>query len=296
MEVTAVTRWIASSLIVPLLLVAAQPGKAALLSLTIIGGLTAADGSTVIPEGIAQESLSGSTLTQLGSPLLYDLNGISPWNITARLMNTSDLDIAFPDLMPGVSVMTGLYALPGYTTHTNVAAGGAAGKSGLPGADGVISSTTLDFDLPLDVTTSAVVGSNGGGGGAGTGIGQTWIAATGASGADLALYLAGITLHPGQWIDIVNFARVTSFGRGDPAARIALGFDIPTFSFGGVTITTGAWTGSFSGPGPDGTGGTPPPPPPPGAPEPGSLGMAAAGLAIVLTQRCRGRHPLAKGR
>jgi len=288
-----VARLIRSSLVSMLLLFAAQPGHAALLSLTIVGGLTAADGSTVIPEGIAQESLSGSTLTQLGMPLLYDLAGSEPWSITARLMNTSDIDIAFPDVMPGVSVLTGLYSLPGYTTHLNVAAGGAAGKSGLPGTDGAISRTALDFDLPLDVTTSAVVGSNGGGGGAGTGIGETWIAATGASGADLALYLAGITLHPGQWIDIVNFAYVTSFGRGDPNARLALGFDIPTFSFGGVTITTGAWTGSFGGPGPDGTGGSPTNPPP-GAPEPGSFGMAAAGLAVVLAQRGRGGRPLPK--
>ena len=287
-------RSIRSSLVVLLLLFAAQPGHAALLSLTIIGGLTATDGSTVIGEGIPQESLSGSTLTQLGTPFLYDLDGSAPWSITVRLMNISDIDIAFPDAMPGVSVLTGLYAIPGYTTKLNVAAGGAAGKTGLPGGDGAISTTVLDFNLPLDVTTSAVVGSNGGGGGAGTGIGETWIAATGAAGADLALYLAGITLHPGQYIDIVNFARVTSFGRGDPAARIALGFDIPTFSFGGVTITTGAWTGSFGGPGPSGAGGSPTPQPPPGAPEPGSLGMAAAGLAIVLTQRGRGRRPLPK--
>jgi len=287
-----VARLIRFSLVSLLLLFAAQPGHAALLSLTITGGLTGTDGSTVLGEGIPQESLSGSTLTQLGTPLLFDLDGTEPWSITARLMNISDIDIAFPDVMPGVSVMTGLYALPGYTTHLNVAAGGAAGKTGLPGLDGTISRTVLDFDLPLDVSTSAVVGSNGGGGGAGTGIGETWIAATGASGADLALYLAGITLHPGQYIDIVNFARVTSFGRGDPAARLALGFDIPTFSFGGVTITTGAWTGSFGGPGPDGTGGTPPTNPPPGAPEPGTFGMAAAGLAVVLTQRGRRRRPL----
>jgi hypothetical protein len=73
----------------------------------VIGGITGIDGSTVLPEGIAQESLSGSTLTQLGTPLLFDPDAVSPLSLAVRLTNISEADILFPEFMPGVSVLTG---------------------------------------------------------------------------------------------------------------------------------------------------------------------------------------------
>ncbi|MGE5176432.1 MAG: hypothetical protein ACM3JJ_08660 [Hyphomicrobiales bacterium] len=249
--------------LVPLLLflVAAlpAPARAGLLSLTVVGGLRALDGSTEIAEPIAQETLSSTTLTQLASPLLYDPEAL--WGLTVRIRNDSDRDIAFPDALPGVSVLTGVTGVPGVSTKLNVAAGGAAGKSGAAGADGGVSRTALDMTTDLDAIPSAASGSNGGGGGAATGVAENWISVTGASGEDLVAYLAGATLRPGDWIDIPYFIRIIAFGRSSEDARIGIGFDLPTFSYGGVTVTTGAWTGEFAGPGAAGVPGSVPEPP-----------------------------------
>ena len=275
------------ALAVPLLLLAA-PSRGALISLTVVSGLTGLDGTTVLTEPLAQESLSGSTLTQMGTPLLFDpdLAG-SPegtLGITVRLTNISDLAVAFPDVLPGVSVLSGIYGYSGYSTRTNVGSGGAANRTGGTGAEGTVSRSVLDMIDSLFVSGSPVVGSGGGGGGAGTGIEETWLAMTGANGAHLALYLAGITLQPGAWIDIPDFATLTAFHRGDDLARLALGFDLPTFSFAGTSVTTGVWTGSFSGPPPDDPG---PDPDPVAVPEPGTVALLAAGLGLVLGGRRR---------
>jgi len=277
-----VTFWTrCAALAVPLALLAA-PAHAALISLTVVDGLTGVDGSTILPEPLAQESLSGSTLTQMGTPLLFDpdLAVGSGLGIMVRLTNISDLAVAFPDALPGVSVLSGIYGHPGYSARTNVGAGGAGNRTGGAGSEGTVSRSVLDAIDSLVVSGSPVVGSGGGGGGAGTGVVETWLAVTGANGAHLALYLAGITLEPGAWIDIPDFATLTAFHRGNDLARLALGFDLPTFSFGGTSITTGAWTGSFSGPG--GPGGSGPEPDPVAVPEPGTLGLMAAGLGLVL--------------
>jgi hypothetical protein len=276
-EVTAVPRWTRIAMLASLLaLAAARQGHAALLSLTVLSGLVAADGSLTIPESIAQESLSGSTLTQLGSPGLYDPDGLVA--ITVRISNISDIDVLFPDVLPGVSVLTGVFALPGYSSRQNVAAGGNAGRSGAAGSEGAISRTALDLTEELVVMGSPVSGSHGGGGGAGTGVDDNWISVTGASGFELAAYIAGIRLRPGDWVDVPSFIRIASFRRSDEGARIAVGFDLPTFSFGGFSVTTGAWTGAFLGPAPPG--------PPPAVPEPGTFPLAAAaGLAGWLGRR-----------
>ncbi len=250
---------------------------AGLISLTVVGGAVAVDGSTTIPDPILQESLSGSTLTQLGSPLLYDPEGIL--GLTVRLQNTSDQTITFPDALPGVSVLTGVNGIPGYASKLNVAAGGAKGASGGPGAEGAISRTVLDLTDSLFAFSSPVSGSNGGGGGAATGVADNWVALTGASGADLSAYLASVQLLPGEWIDIPDFVRITAFQRVDDAAKMALGFDLPTFTQSGITVTCGAWTGEFSGPGAS--------EPPVALPEPDARSIWLAGLGVLAL--CGGR-------
>jgi hypothetical protein len=252
-----VPRWIRFVLVVCLPLFAFSTAHAALISLTLVGGAMGMDGSTVLADPLAQESLSGTTLSQIGVPALYDLTSPFPVDLTFRLMNISDIDLLFPDARPGVSVLTEVYGLDGYTLRQNVAAGGARGSSGAAGTDGAVSRTVLDMTTTLDAIMSPASGSNGGGGGAATGVADNYISVTGASGAELSAYLAGITLHPGQWVDIVGFAHVLAFGRADDAAKIGLGFDLPTFSFGGVSFTTGAWTATCGGPRPDDTEGPP---------------------------------------
>ncbi len=277
-------RWIRFALLASLLALAARPGQAALLSLTVVNGLTTLDGETTVVEGLPQESLSGTTLTQLGGPLLFDPGTGLPLSLMVRLTNLSDRDIAFPDALPGISVLTAVYALPGYTSKQNVAAGGNAGRDGAAGTEGALSRTAIDLTGELEAVGSPASGSHGGGGGAATGVADNWVLATGASGADLAAYLAGKTLRPGESIDIPDFVRIAAFHRADEGARIAVGFDMPTFSFGGITITTGAWTGTFSAP-------APPPveEPPIATPEPGSLALAGIGLALALSRRRRSR-------
>lgn len=256
--------------------------RAALLSLTVIGGVAATDGSTVIPEGIAQETLSGSTLTQLGTPLLFDPSAISPLSLSVRLTNISEADLLFPEYLPGVSVLTGVSAIPGQSSRLNTAAGGAA-RSASTGVEGAISRTAVEMTETLEAVSSAVVGSHGGGGGAATGVLDSYISLTGASGAHLATYLAGRTLRPGEWIDIDGFAWIQSFGRAHESARISFGLDLPTFSFGGVTVTTGAWTGSFAGPAPPGE--EEDPGDPVAASAPGTLGLLLLGLAAGAGRR-----------
>lgn len=261
--------------------------NAGLLSLTVVGGLVSLDGATAVSEPIAQESLSGSTLTQLGAPLLYDPAGVL--GVTVRILNVSDGDVAFPDALPGVSVLTGVTGLPGTSTKLNVASGGAAGKAGVAGTEGGVSRTVLDVTEQLDALASAVVGSNGGGGGAATGVSENWISVTGASGADLAALLAGRTLRPGDWIDVPEFVLIRTFGRASDEARIALGFDLPTFSYGGVTVTCGAWTGEFAGPNPGSSGD------PVSVPEPAGAWSAVAVLAGLIASG-RGARAVEKRR
>ncbi|HET9251551.1 MAG TPA: hypothetical protein VFP58_05480 [Candidatus Eisenbacteria bacterium] len=276
-------RWFSLLLIGTLSLTAGSGAHAALLSLTVIGGVAATDGSTVIPEGIAQETLSGSTLTQLGSPVLFDPGITSPLSLSVRLTNISAADILFPDLLPGVSVLSGVNGIPGQSARTNVAAGGNA-RPGSAGAEGAVSRTAFEMTEPLDALSSAVVGSHGGGGGAATGVLDSWVSLTGASGAHLATFLAGRTLRPGESIDIEGFAWIQSFGRSQESARIAFGLDLPTFSSGGVSVTTGAWTGSFTGPAPPGEEETPPGDPV-AASAPGTLGLLLVGLGVGAGRR-----------
>jgi len=269
-----------------LTLAAARAGHAALLSLTLVSGLFSVDGAAVIPEQLSQESLSGSTIAQLTSPLLYDPATGTPLGLTVRIANISNVEVLFPDVLPGVSVLTGVLGLPGYSTRVNTASGGNADRSGAPGAEGAISRTALDLTLDLLAAGSPVSGSHGGGGGAATGVADNLISITGASGLEIAAYLAGIRLSPGQWVDVPNFAWITAFHRSDDEGRIAFGFDLPTFSFGGVSVTTGAWTGSFAGAAPaepedDPSGST-------DVPEPGTLPLLAIGcLAGALSRRRR---------
>jgi len=250
---------------------------AGLISLTVVGGAVGVDGSTTISDPILQESLSGSTLTQLGSPLLNDPDGLM--GLTVRVQNVSDQTIAFPDALPGVSVLTGVNGLSGYASKLNVAAGGAKGASGGPGSEGAISRTVLDLTDSLFAFSSPASGSNGGGGGAATGVADNWVALTGASGADLSAYLASVQLQPGQWIDIPDFVRITAFQRLDDAARMALGFDLPTFTQNGITVTCGAWTGEFAGPGVSA--------PPVALPEPDGRSLWLVGLGVLAL--CGGR-------
>ena len=275
--------WTRYATLAVLLVSLAAPARAALISLTVIDGVTGADGSIILTEPLAQESLSGSTLTQMGTPLLFDpdLDPVTGrLGLTVRLTNISDAAVAFPDVLPGVSVLSGIYAHPGYSTRTNVGSGGAANRTGGAGSEGTVSRTSLDMVDSLIVSASGVVGSAGGGGGAGTGVAETWLSLTGAGGAHLGLYLAGLTLQPGAYVDIPDFATVTAFHRGNDLARLTLGLDLPTFSFGGLSVTTGAWTGSFSGAAPEEEPKTDPGPV--AAPEPGTLGLAAMGLGVVL--------------
>ncbi len=247
---------------------------AGLISLTVVGGATAVDGTTVIADPLLQESLSGSTLTQLGSPLLFDPMGLV--GLTVRVQNISDQEIAFPDYLPGVSVLTGVNGITGYSSRLNVAAGG-AGKAGGPGAEGAVSRTVLDMTDSLFAVSSPASGVHGGGGGAATGVADNAIGLTGASGAELATALAAVHLAPGAWVDIPDFVRITAFQRSVDRSRMAIGFDLPTFTFGGITVTCGAWTGSFSEAG----GVSPPPDPDPVAlPEPDARSIWLAGLGV----------------
>jgi hypothetical protein len=245
---------------------------AGLISLTVVGGATAVDGSTTIADPLLQESLSGSTLTQLGSPLLFDPTGLV--GLTVRVQNISDQEISFPDALPGVSVLTGVNGITGYASKLNVAAGG-AGKVGGVGADGALSRTVLDMTDSVYAVSSAASGPHGGGGGAATGVADNAVALTGASGAELASALAAIHLAPGAWVDIPDFVRITAFQRSVEGSRMAVGFDLPTFTFGGITVTCGAWTGSFSE-----AGGGPPPPEPVALPEPDARSIWLAGLGV----------------
>jgi len=246
---------------------------AGLISLTVVGGATAVDGSTVIADPLLQESLSGSTLTQLGSPLLFDPTGLV--GLTVRVQNISDQEIAFPDALPGVSVLTGVNGITGYASRQNAAAGG-AGKAGGAGAEGAVSRTVLDMTDSLYALSSPASGSHGGGGGAATGVANNGIALTGASGAELASALAAVHLAPGAWVDIQDFVRITAFQRSAEGGHLAFGFDLPTFAFGGITVTCGAWTGTFSE-----AGGGPPPPDPVALPEPDGRSIWLAGLGVV---------------
>jgi hypothetical protein len=277
-----VPRWIRFALLASLLtLAAARSGRASLLSLTVISGIEGSDGSVVLPEGIAQETLSGSTQAQMLAPSLFDPGEGYPLALTVRITNISDAEILFPESLPGVSVLTGVFGVDGYTSKINVASGGAAGKSGDPGTEGAVSRTVLDLTEDLVAESSPASGSHGGGGGAATGVADNWLSVTGASGLELATYLAGIRLAPGEWLDLPRFVVLDSFHRSDASARIALGFDLPTFSSGGVNVTTGAWTGAFVAPNPDQGG-----PPYADAPEPGALPLlGAVGLAGTLARR-----------
>ncbi|MEK7314839.1 MAG: hypothetical protein AAB011_01560 [Candidatus Eisenbacteria bacterium] len=232
------------SLLAIAILAAAGPAAAGLLTFTVVAGVKTLDGATLITDPLGQESLSGSTLTQLGSPGLVDPRSGEILGLTVRITNTSDREIAFPEFLPGVSVLTSVTGIAGYATKTNVAAGGAA-KPGGTGTAGAVSRSVLDLTVPLEAIAGAVVGSHGGSGGAATGVADCWIAVTGASGAELAAILAGLRLAPGESVEVEDFIRIAAFGRDVESARVAFGFDLPTFSSGGVSVTSGAWTGAF---------------------------------------------------
>ncbi len=232
-------RIIRLSLLVIALLAAAGPAAAGLLTFTVVSGVTTLDGATIVTDPLGQESLSGSTLAQLGSPGLVDPRSGEILGLTVRITNTSDREIAFPEFLPGVSVLTSVTGIAGYATKTNVAAGGAA-KPGGTGTAGAVSRSVLDLTVPLEAIAGAVVGSHGGSGGAATGVADCWISVTGASGAELAAILAGLRLAPGESVQVEDFIRIAAFGREVEGARIAFGFDLPTFSSGGVSVTSGA--------------------------------------------------------
>jgi hypothetical protein len=271
-----------SLVLVALLLLTGTPARAGVLSLSVVSGMTDLLGGAEIADPVGQESLSGSTLAQLGTPLLFDPEMDLLTSLTVRVMNTSIAAVLFPEFLPGVSVLSGLNSIPGYSSKLNVGAGGAAGKTGLPGADGAISRTVLDtaYDLVVEGTPGTI--SNGGAGAAGTAVAENWIALQGASGDALSSYLAGRVLNPGEWIDVPGFATITAFHRAVDDARFAFGFDLPTFSSGGVSVTTGAWTGSCSGPR---TEAPPPVTPPAAVPEPASLTLLLGGLAVGAARR-----------
>lgn len=239
-----VPRFLLRSLVFVVALAAVGRASAGLLTFTVISGVTTTDGSTVITDPLGQESLSGSTLAQLGSPALVDPVSGELLGLTVRITNTSDKAITFAQVLPGVSVLTSVTGITGYATKTNVAAGGAA-KAGGTGTAGAVSRSVLDLTVPLEAVASEVVGSHGGGGGAATGVADCWISVTGASGSELAVILAGLRLAPGESVDVPDFIRIAAFGRSVDGAKIAFGFDLPTFSSGGVSVTSGAWTGSF---------------------------------------------------
>ena len=80
-----------------------------------------------------------------------------------------------------------------------------------------------------------------------------------------------------------NFASITAFHRALDDARFAFGFDLPTFNSGGIAVTTGAWTGTCTGPRIEAP---PPPPGPPSAlPEPASVTLLVGGLALGAARR-----------
>jgi len=159
--------------------------------------------------------------------------------------------------------------------------GGNRGANGASGADGAISRTVLDtsYDLLVEGTPGTI--SNGGGGGAGTAVAENWIAMTGASGEHLSQYLANRVLNPGESIDIPDFAQITAFHRTNDESRMAFGFDLPTFSSGGISVTTGAFSATCSGP----SIVTEPSPPPSTVPEPASVTLLIGGLALGATRR-----------
>jgi hypothetical protein len=265
---------------------AAVPARGAVLTLAVIDGLKLLSGETTIPDPIAQETLGGSTLAQLAAPSLFDPSGPGSPGLTVRITNVSSLDVLFPEFLPGVSVLSHVSGVSGYSSKTDVAAGGAAGRSGAAGIDGAISRTALDMTLDLDVAPSPVADSNGGGGGAGTGVADNLISLTGASGAQLAAYLGGVILAPGEWIDVPAFVTLAAFHRAMEDARIGFGMDLPTFYSNGVTVTTAAWTGTFVGPDPSEPSG-----PSADAPEPGTTGLLLAGLgaAALAGRQARSR-------
>jgi len=281
--VSAVTRSILFfALFLALLLVGPPPASPGVLSLSLISGLTDLTGSTEIQDPVWQESLSGSTLAQLGSPLVFDPQMDALTSLTVRLTNTSAAAITLPEFLPGVSVLTGLNGIPGYSSRLNVGTGGNRGASGAAGADGTISRTVLDtsYDLLVESTPGTI--SNGGGSGAGTAVAENWIGMTGASGEHLSQYLANRVLNPGEYIDIPDFAKLTAFHRTNDEARMAFGFDLPTFSSGGISVTTGSFSATCSGPS---IVAEPPPPPPSAVPEPASVTLLIGGLALGATRR-----------
>jgi hypothetical protein len=270
--------------LVVLALLGAVPATAGLLTMSVVSGVNPIEGGTPIEDPLGRETLSGTTLAQLGSPMLADPAGGMTLGLTVRITNTSDAAIVFPDLFAGVSVLTSISGIPGYASKSNTAAGGGA-VSGGDGEDGVISRGVLDMSVPLEVAGSPHSGQHGGGGGAGTGVADNWISVAGASGADLAAYLAGVTLEPGAFIDIPDFIMIAAFGRSSADARIAFAFDFQTFSSGGRSVTTGAWSGAFTGPGPV-------EPPPASVPEPTAWLTALTGLIAGGGLRRAGRNRL----
>ncbi|HEY7729226.1 MAG TPA: hypothetical protein VID50_12340, partial [Candidatus Eisenbacteria bacterium] len=104
--------------------VSAAPARGAILTLSVVQGLRLLTGEREIPESISQESLSGSTLTQVGTPALFDPAAGGPLALTVRITNASLADVLFPGFLPGVSVLTHVSGVSGYSSKTNVASGG----------------------------------------------------------------------------------------------------------------------------------------------------------------------------
>jgi hypothetical protein len=254
-----------------LLLLVSTPAAAGLLTLSVVSGVSAHDGASPIEDPLWMETLSGTTLAQLGTPMLVDPESGALLGLTVRITNTSDAAITFPSLFGGVSVLASVSGVPGYASKTVVAAGGTASAGG--GAEGVVVRDVLDMTVPLEALSSPASGTHGGGGGAAVGVADCWVSVTGASGAVLAAYLSELTLEPGAFVDIPDFIRIAAFGRSVDDARIAIGFDLFTFSSGGRSVTTGSWTGAFTGP-----GSVEPPPQPVAVPEPSAWSAVLLGL------------------